>query len=171
MAKNRKPIKINDDGTATICLGRGFFCIIDAEDVCAVSKYGWTAKDTDPNRIYAHAHTKNTSILLHRIIMSVDKNKQVDHINGNTLDNRRANLRICTAAQNSANRKKETKRQLTSKYKGVYFRTDSKKYRASIRVNKKLISLGSFKTEKEAALAYNKAALKFFGVFAKLNNL
>jgi|688.fasta_scaffold773783_2 hypothetical protein len=79
-------------------------------------------------------------------------------------------LRIATSSQNGANAKK-CKKKTTSKYKGVHWRADVCKWRARITVNRKRYDLGSFETESAAATAYNEAALKYFGEFARLNNI
>lgn len=105
---------------------------------------------------------------LHRLLLGVNDPKLiVDHRNGNTLDNRRCNLRVCVQVNNSRNRSK-SKKKYTSKYKGVYW---NRGWVSQIRVNYKAKYLGTFKSEEDAALAYNKAAVKYFGEFAKLNEL
>lgn len=107
---------------------------------------------------------------LHRLIMGVtDSKTQVDHINGNTLDNRTQNLRICTQAQNNRNQRKIKNTKF--KYKGLKeVKVKKWKYiQASIMINGKQIYIGTFKTEIEAAKAYDEAALKYFGEYAKLN--
>jgi AP2 domain-containing protein/HNH endonuclease len=106
---------------------------------------------------------------LHRLIMNAPADKEVDHINGDTLDNRRCNLRICSHKENLRNQKlpKNSK----SGYKGVTWYKRIKKWRSHIRLNKKQIHLGYFDDIKLAANAYNEAAIKYFGEFAKLNDL
>jgi hypothetical protein len=89
----------------------------------------------------------------------------VDHINGDTLDNRRANLRVCTKSENNRNRRKL--HPTTSRFKGVYKNT--KPWIALIECNGKQFVLGRFASEEEAALAYDKAAKEHFGSFARLN--
>jgi hypothetical protein len=114
---------------------------------------------------YASVYNKGKMSLLHRVIMGVEDPKVfVDHINGDPLDNRRENLRLCSASQNQANRKPAPGR----KYKGVT-KNKSGTYSASIQMNKKLHGCGTFKTEEEAALAYNRKALELFGDFAYQN--
>ena len=94
-----------------------------------------------------------------------------DHINGNGLDNQKNNLRLATASQQAANQKKRNfKNSSLSKYKGVCYRKDTNFWIAGIKINDKRINLGQFETEKSAAIAYNKTAIKYFGEFAKLNN-
>jgi len=111
---------------------------------------------------------KKRKILMHRIIVSVPFGLEIDHINGNGCDNRRDNLRICTHQQNVRNCKKCMK-DTSSKYKGVCWHKTNRKWQAYIGVNKKVIYLGYFIEEDEAARTYNVAALKYFGEFAKPN--
>lgn len=101
--------------------------------------------------------------------MNCPKEMQVDHINGDRLDNRKDNLRICTEKQNRQNRKKISGK--TSKYKGVHWNKLNKNWRARIIINDKSIDLGSFKKEIQAAKVYNKAALTYFKEYAKLNRI
>lgn len=108
------------------------------------------------------------TVYMHRQIIDAKKGEHVDHINGNTLDNRLSNLRICAPTQNLQNKKSKIG---TSKYKGVYFNKSAKKWRAYITVNKKRRHLGTFENESDAALTYNKHAKEFFGEFALLNEV
>jgi hypothetical protein len=108
--------------------------------------------------------------LMHRIITDAQEGQYVDHINHDTCDNRRENLRICTNAENlhNTNKRKNT----ISKYKGVYcYKRGKKRYNAYIKHDGRNRSLGYYETEEEAALAYNKAATELFGEFAKLNDI
>lgn len=124
---------------------------------------------------YMITNINGKTVYLHRFIMEkiigrkLKKGEIIDHINGNGLDNRRENLRICTQKQNTYNQ--VSIKNMSSKYKGVYYRKDAKKYQSKIIPNRKTIHLGYFKTEEEAALAYNLAAIKYFGIFARLNQL
>jgi len=104
-----------------------------------------------------------------KLIEIKDSKITVDHRNGNTLDNRKINLRACTQSQNTKNRSK-TLKPTTSKFKGIYLNVN-KKWVAQIRVNYKRICLWSFENEITAAEAYNNAAIKYFGEFALLNKL
>lgn len=112
--------------------------------------------------------------LLHRVIVSAPKGMTVDHIDGNTLNNKRNNLRICTHQQNLFNQKKPTNGTV-SQWKGVGCRWRKIKqefvYTAKIHYNGKIYYLGMFDSEVAAAKAYNTAALKYFGQFARLNNV
>ena len=115
--------------------------------------------------------SKVKTIFLHRFILGLDDPKTIiDHINGNKLDNRVQNLRIATTSQNGMNRKK-TKLKTSSIYKGVSKCSDRNKWASMIKANGKSINLGRFNTESEAAEAYNKAALTYFGEFAKINEI
>ena len=105
---------------------------------------------------------------MHREVIHPPDNLFVDHINHNGLDNRKANLRLATYAQNSYNRKQFRKRQ-TSKYTGVSWIKQIKKWRVIICYNGKKKFIGYFKDEKQAAKAYDKAAKKYHGEFASLN--
>lgn len=106
-------------------------------------------------------------VRMHRLIMNCPSELQVDHINGNGLDNRRDNLRLATNKQNCRNKRVQINN-LTG-YKGVSFNKKKKLYHARIRVNDELISLGRSKDLKIAIMKYNEAALKYFGEFAHLN--
>jgi hypothetical protein len=101
---------------------------------------------------------------LHRLIIECPDDMVVDHINGDKLDNRRSNLRICQQIENTRNRKTN----YDKKTKGVGFQKRSGTYRARIRVNYKHIYLGDFKTEQEALDAYAKAAIYYHGEFANI---
>jgi hypothetical protein len=109
-------------------------------------------------------------IWLHRFIMNInDKKLVVDHINRNTVDNRRKNLRICTLKNNNHN--SGPNRTNITGYKGVQLRKDNGKYRAVIRINGKHISLGQFDTAIDAAKCFNDAAKKYHGEYAYLNKV
>lgn len=123
-------------------------------------------------RRFNRADGTRSKTSLHRDILGeACKNMLVDHINKNPLDNRRCNLRVVTVSQNAMNQAKQKNR--SSKYKGVNLDKEkqhhAKKWRAQIKKEGKRIHLGRFLTEKEAAEAYNKAALELFGDFASLN--
>lgn len=117
---------------------------------------------------------KKHGVLMHRFIMNAPKNMEVDHINHNTLDNRKENLRICTRGENEHNRSKENKlnpRDYTSKYKGLAINKQNGYYEVKIIVDSKKIFIGYFENEEAAANAYNEYAIKYFGEYACLNEV
>lgn len=101
--------------------------------------------------------------------MGSPKGMVVDHINGDKSDNRRSNLRVCTQAQNCANSKRPVSN--ISGYKGVHFYKQYGKYSVKLQVNRKQLFFGYFEDKHEAAKAYNEAAIKHYGEFAKLNEV
>lgn len=107
---------------------------------------------------------------MHRLIMRAKKGQILDHINGDRFDNRKENLRFCTNSQNLANRSKTSLNK--SGYKGVTFIPGRlRPWRAVITYKGKYTNLGYFETKEQAALAYNKAAVKYFGEFARYNQI
>lgn len=157
----------------TIKLTHGFETIVDDEDYEYLSQWPWHATSPKSGKhIYACRKGRicegdhRQTILMHRIIINVPDNLKTDHINGNGLDNRRSNLRMCTDAQNGYNSKKKGK---TSKYKGVTWRPRSKQWAARIAANGICYNLGLFTNEHAAAYVYNLAAEYLFGEFARLN--
>ena len=107
------------------------------------------------------------TLLLHRLVIDAPEGMFVDHINCDKLDNRKSNLRLCTSSQNKMN--VGLKSNNTTGYKGVSFRKDRNKYRASIELNGKTFRLGTYTDPVEAAKAYDEAAKRLFGEFARLN--
>jgi hypothetical protein len=151
-----------------ILLTQGKYALVDDEDFEILSKFKWYAAKRGYG-FYAQRRLKNISVQMHRFLLNPEKGKDVDHINGDTLDNRRANLRVCSRSQNEWNRKKQKNN--TSGFKGVTYNKESKKYFSRIRVYKDLIYLGSFENKVEAAKKYNEAAIKYHGEFALLNEI
>lgn len=158
-----------------ILLTRGYVALVDDKDYERVSAFKWYASVKDHRRVVAisgkrvNGRTKHT--VMHRFLLGVtDPKILVDHKNGNTLDNTRANLRPCTSAQNSKNYRKTTKKK-TSQFKGVCFtgRALLRPWVAQIRIGGKPTNLGYFPDENEAAKAYDAAARKHYGEFALCN--
>jgi len=153
-----------------IPLTQGKEAIIDIEDWKLVKDYKWCVrKDHSTFYAYTGASKKRNhkNIQMHRLLMSVTKDKQVDHINHNGLDNRKSNLRVCSHSQNQQN--KEPQKNVSSRYKGVVAVKNKKKWIAQIRINNKLNYLGYFDNEIEAAKAYDRASLKFHKEYGYLN--
>ncbi|MCK5610847.1 HNH endonuclease [Candidatus Pacearchaeota archaeon] len=153
-----------------IPLTQGKHALIDESDREIVEKRTWFAVK-HINNFYASTNIKKggrlTTIYMHRFITGDIEGMQVDHLNRDGLDNRRGNLRICTSSQNNANRKPLKGK--TSKYKGVHWDKRMKKWRARMNPKPKIIHLGYFGREIEAARAYDKKALELYGEFAYLN--
>lgn len=158
-----------------IVLNNGNVCLVDTTEFEELSKYKWGSVGT--KFMYAARGTKKqgkyTKILMHREITKAKQNEIVDHINGNTLDNRKQNLRLTDRAGNTKNSLKRSDG--SSKYKGVrksYLSKNGPRYSVRIQISKsKRIFVGYFKSEVEAAKAYNEAAIKYFGEFARLNDV
>ena len=154
-----------------IPLTQGKYAIVDPDDFEQLNKHKWyTVKST--NTFYAvrnkRGGKKYISIGMHRQILHPPDHLFVDHINHNGLDNRKANLRLATSAQNSYNRIHFRKRK-TSKYTGVSWQKQRRKWIVLIYYNKKSKFIGLFKDEIQAAKAYDEAAKKYHGEFASLN--
>lgn len=154
----------------TIDLTQGKFALVDDDDFDRVNQFNWRAVCTGGHVHYVRRRFKTTNgkwngqQYLHRFILPGVV--EIDHINRDGLDNQKHNLRSTTSSQNHANQKKQAGR--SSSFKGVY-RFRRREWRASIQLNGKSTHLGLFKTEVDAAKAYDVAARKFFEEFARLN--
>ena len=146
------------------------FALVDDEDYDFLMQWKWHY-----DGYYARRQThigmfngkqKQKPIRLHIQIMNPPGKSQVDHINADRLDNRKCNLRLCSAQQNNRNRGMSKRG-----YKGVHFSKKNKNWVAQITINKKTTHIGSFKELKDALSAYNEAAIFHFGEFAKLNQI
>lgn len=158
------------DKMKKIKLTQGKVALVDDEDFEELNKHKWFIYSIGYAARYIRINkTKRKMISMHRIIMGRPAGMEVDHINHNILDNRKKNLRIVTHGQNMYNMK--LSKSNTSGYKGVSWSKTAKKWSGLIQVNNKSIWLGNFKIKEDAAMAYNEAARKYHGEFAKLNKI
>ena len=168
---NYAEVKTKFDGPFDNCvcipLTQGHHTLVDTEDFEAVIKdYYWYANGSVEKGIYVRrgARVGKNLTRLHKMLMNAI-DFQVDHINGNTFDNRKSNLRSCNHAQNQWNRRLKKK----EGYKGVTWNKSSKKWLVQIKVNGARNYLGCYKDKEKAALVYDSFAIKYYGEFAKLN--
>jgi len=156
-----------------ILLTQGQYAIVDDADYDRLNRWKWHARKEGLNFYAARNPPKNNQnkakIYMARQILGLEYGdpREADHIKHNTLDNRRSELRICTHQQNMRNRRSFLNK--TSRFKGINWCKRLKNWQVAIRANGKIIYLGRFKDEKEAALVYNTAAKKYYGKFAYLN--
>lgn len=158
-----------------IPLTQGLVALVNDADYDWLNQWKWHVQNMN-GKFYAKRNSlketgKSFSILMARQILGLEygDSRQVDHIQHNTLDNRRKKLRICTQRENLMNQKPQKGR--SSIFKGVSWSRFAKKWAAYIKTKGKKIHLGYWIKEKDAAEAYNKAAKKYFGKFAYLNVL
>lgn len=151
----------------TIPLAKHRAAIIDPEDLGKVLKYNWYLVQS-LNTCYAASMVDGKTVYLHRLVIDAPHGLMVDHINRGGLDCRKSNLRFCTGSQNQGNAGKR-RDGLSSRYKGVCFEKKSGKFYAYIYQNSKQIGIGRFESEEDAARAYNRKAVEYFGEFANLN--
>lgn len=155
-----------------IPLGKSLFTIVDPDDHYQLNCFHWSER-RNSNCIYAvrflnDPRKKPKIISMHRQIINPRKGLLVDHVNRNTLDNRKANLRLATKSQNMQNRGKISSK-TSSRFIGVYLERRTGRWVSCIEHHSKKISLGTFGNEIDAAKAYDKAAKKHRGEFARLN--
>ncbi len=156
------------EGAKLIPLTQGKFTIVDAEDYEWLSKYKWHV-DKGDSTDYAARSIAGKNFRMHREILNAPEGLLVDHRNHNGLDNRRENLRLCTASENNMNRRPSKRANKSSRFKGVSWDKRRRRYQAYIQQNGKTVRIGRFKSEIAAAKAYDKKAKELFGEFAYLN--
>lgn len=156
-----------------IPLTQGKEALIDDQDYEYLTQWTWCAgRGGNSKHFYAVSgcSAEGSFKLMHKLIgglIGFPPKSMVDHVNRNGLDNQRENLRPATKVENGRNRGPTKNNK--SGYKGVTWRSDRGKWRATIKVNDRQVHLGYFNDKVEAAKAYNKAAKKYFGKFAWLN--
>lgn len=160
------------DGARAIQLTRGKWALVDEADYEFVSEWRWTATRGKHSCWYAgrsihHSDGSIQYVRMHRVILGVGPGEEVDHKNGDGLDNRRSNLRVCTHLDNTRNVALSGNN--TSGFKGVYWCNRSRKWQACIKVDRRQLWLGGFASAADAAKAYDAAAIKHFGEFARTN--
>jgi hypothetical protein len=169
------PVQWAEDGSGFYDV-RGRVIRFDAADEVRVEEFTWTPTEVRPDLWYAMStyraegdERSGPKLYMHRHLTGW---KLIDHINGDGLDNRRANLRQATTSQNMANRRKQQTfngKPVSSQYLGVTWDKTNKAWRAQVKCDGKRYRLGLFKREVDAALAYDRQKRELFGEFARLN--
>jgi hypothetical protein len=142
--------------------------LVDDEDYESLSRFQWRLMEGSDGVFYARRSDGHSAVLMHREIMKPQASELVDHRDLDGLNNQRSNLRLCTRQQNAQNARKYGDWRY-SRYKGVTW--SSNRWQAAIQARGKRIHLGCFLTQREAAIAYNAAAVEHFGEFARLNEI
>lgn len=155
-------------GICEVELSKSRVALIDESDALLIGRCNWcsTVNGRNPH-VYAKGRPPELNgrfVRMHRYLIGVDSELLCDHINGNTLDNRRSNLRLVTTSQNNMN---QMVVQGKCGFKGVH--VHGVRFSAHIGINRKVVFLGTFPTAIEAALAYDAAAIEMFGEFAATN--
>jgi hypothetical protein len=162
----------------SIKLTQGKEAIVDNEHFDELNQYKWSCDSHGYAVRFTTIQSQNKklgikqkrkTILMHKVINNTPDGFHTDHINGNTLDNRKDNLRTATASQNQGNTNKRVNN--TSGFKGVSWSKRANKWVAQIRCNNQQLYLGLFDNLQEAAIAYNNKALELFGEFASIGEL
>lgn len=152
-----------------IKLAQGKLVIVDDEKYEYVNQWTWSFSMGYAKRREKLGQNKFHTIQMHRVLMDCPKNMQVDHIDGNGLNNQKNNLRICSPLQNMRNQK--VRKNNSSGYRGVHWSIKHNKWIARIGSNYMRIHLGCFDDKREAAEAFNNASKKYHGEFGRLNKI
>lgn len=160
-----------------ILLTQSKTAIVDDEDfeylsnnfkwIACKKRDAWYVKAHLHSKYYGEANNKSRHVYMHRILLNAKNNEQVDHINGDGLDNRRENLRICDNAQNHWNVGKQKNNK--SGFKGVSFCKLTNSWKVRIHIRNKEKWLGRYKDINEAVKIYNEAVMKYYGEFGRVN--
>lgn len=149
-----------------IPLTQGKVAVVDDEDLPLLAGYSWVAN----GRNGAAARIpggRGRQVKMHRLLLGAPSGSIVDHANGDPYDNRRGNLRLATPAQNAQNQRRRSDN--TSGYRGVCFAKNEGKWVARVWADRKFYALGYFDLAEEAAMAYDRAAVRLHGQFARPN--
>lgn len=156
----------------TIELTQGKIAIVDDEDFAYLAQFKWFAHFDGTNwyaqRNSPYKNGKRTVIHMHRVVLGAPDELEVDHRDGDGLNNRRLNLRLATHAKNKCNAR--IQHNSSSGYKGVSWHKKTQRWQARITSNGTLIHLGVFDSPLDAANAYDEAALRYHGEYARLNS-
>ncbi len=155
----------------------GHVVLVDSEDYDFLAVFNWRPLVTDSGLVYAQAWRRRMHFYMHRLVIGAGPGEEVDHKNGNGLDNRKDNLRIATHSQNLGNiGKPRLKKPPSSQYKGVTWDKSKNAWAVFVATDGKYPNgrckrkfVGRFASEVEAAQAYDRAALARWGEFARLN--
>jgi hypothetical protein len=150
------------------------FTLVAEDDYDWLTYYKWFANKSSSGIWYVltngvNEKGKRANLPMHRIIMNAPKEMLVDHRYGDGLDNRRWNLRLATQSENQCNAVKTKPKGSSSRFRGVGKNKKCRGWHVEIQVNGKIIRLGTYATELEAAKAYDRAAMIYHGQFATLN--
>lgn len=155
---------------AEIILACGRAVLVDDKDVAMLSQWTWSLSGRNAGNQYATRTVRvmgtQVSLFMHRVLTEAPKGIPVDHVNGDGLDNRRANLRLASTSLNNVNR---VFRPGPSGYRGVARRPKGERYFASAMLNRERYFFGSYRTAEDAAIAYDIGAARLHGEFARLN--
>lgn len=165
---NPNHYELLDDGTARIALTRGMYALVDQIDLRRALQCRWGASWDGSRSYYAVGRrVHQAGIRMHRLIARAPNGVLIDHEDGDTLNNRRANLRFASKVQNAANSRVNVRNR--SGFRGVSWHRGAGKWQASIQFQTKSMGLGVFTSAESAAHAYDEAARQMFGEFAAVN--
>jgi hypothetical protein len=165
-SKPVRPLVDNGDGTHTVILTRGKVALVDSADAAFVGQWNWCAWVCPQGGWYALRTDRETGATarMHRVLAGVPPGVEVDHVDRDSLNNRRKNIRVATRAQNNRNRGRQ--RNNTSGYKGVTWYARHKQWGAKISAGGRSHFLGLYRDAEDAHRAYCEAAARLHGEFA-----